>query len=135
MSAPATGCAAGHYPSRSSRCEGQGALPLDVAPGGVSQAGRLTAALEPTAAGSALSRTPLALLGIIAEQPSRYGPEQLAASVGEDRVGLAGWIIDPVIGGQADVDEEMAGDGIARLCKRGWSGPRRRGGWRRLTGA
>jgi hypothetical protein len=39
--------------------------------------------------------------------------------VGEDRVGLAGWIIDRVLGEEADVDEETARNEIAGLCKRG----------------
>jgi hypothetical protein len=109
----------GEYRSRSAVREGQGALPLDAAPGGVSQAEALTAAPEPEAAGGVLSETSLALLGIVAELPSRYGPEQLAASVGEDRVGLAGWIIDRVLGERADVDEETARHEIAGLCERG----------------
>lgn len=109
----------GDYRSRSAIREGQGALPLDAAPGGASQAEAPTAAPEPEAAAGVLSETSLALLGIIAELPSRYGPEQLAASVGEDRVGLAGWIIDRVLGEQADVDEETARNEIAGLCERG----------------
>jgi hypothetical protein len=112
----------GDYRSRSAIREGQGALPLDAAPGAVSPAEPPAAAVEPGAAGGVLSKTSLALLGIIAELPSRYGPEQLAASVGEDRVGLAGWIIDRVIGEQADVDEETAMNEIAGLCERGLVG-------------
>jgi hypothetical protein len=108
----------GDYRSRGAVREGQGALPLDAAPRGESQA-EAPAATEPEAAGGVLSETSLALLGIIAELPSRYGPEQLAASVGEDRVGLAGWIIDGVLGEQADVDEETARNEIAGLCERG----------------
>lgn len=34
----------------------------------------------------------VALLGIITELPTRYHPDGLAASVGSERVGLAGWI-------------------------------------------
>jgi hypothetical protein len=59
---------------------------------------------------------PLTLLGVIAELPSRYGPERLAASVGEDRVGLAGWVVDRVLGSEAEVDEDAARDAIASLC-------------------
>lgn len=58
----------------------------------------------------------LALLGIITELPSRYHPEQLAASVGGERVGLAGWIIDQVVGREADIDESVAREEIAGLC-------------------
>lgn len=53
---------------------------------------------------------------MIAELPSRYGPERLAASVGEDRVGLAGWVVDRVLGSEAEVDEDAARDAIASLC-------------------
>jgi len=66
-----------------------------------------------------LSGAALALLGIVAELPSRYYPEQLAASVGGDRVGLAGWIVDRVLGRDADVDESLAKEEIAGLCRLG----------------
>lgn len=108
----------GDYRSRSTIREGQGALPLDAAPPAVEQA-EAPAPAAPAPVRGPLSETSLALLGIIAELPSRYGPEQLAVSVGEDRVGLAGWIIDRVLGEQADVDEETAREEIAGLCERG----------------
>lgn len=66
-----------------------------------------------------LSDVALALLGIVTELPSRYYPEQLAASVGGDRVGLAGWIIDQMLGREADVDESVAKEEIAGLCRMG----------------
>ncbi len=65
-----------------------------------------------------LSRTALALLGIVSELNGRYSPEQLAASVGSERVGLAGWIIDRMIGGETDIDEGSARLEIAALCER-----------------
>ena len=65
---------------------------------------------------SGLKGIPLALLGVIAELPSRYGPERLAASAGDDRVGLAGWVIDRVLGREAEVDVDAARDAIAHLC-------------------
>ena len=58
-----------------------------------------------------------ALLGIVVELSGRYSPEQLAASVGSDRVGLAGWIVDRMIGSQADIEEGIAREEIARLCE------------------
>ncbi|MBX3279714.1 MAG: ribonuclease D [Acidobacteria bacterium] len=64
--------------------------------------------------------TGLALLGIVYELGGRYSPEQLAASVGPERVGLAGWIIDRALGRDADLDEGTARDEIARLCEQGW---------------
>jgi hypothetical protein len=61
----------------------------------------------------------LALLGIITELPSRYHPDQLSVSVGSERVGLAGWIIDRTLGSDADLDEATAKLEIADLCERG----------------
>lgn len=60
----------------------------------------------------------LALLGIVSKLPGRYGPEQLAVSVGADRVGLAGWIVDRTLGGAADFDETEARMEIANLFER-----------------
>jgi hypothetical protein len=60
-----------------------------------------------------------ALLGIVAELAGRYSPEALAVSVGRDRVGLAGWIIDGALGAEADFDEGAARDAIARLISGG----------------
>ncbi|HEX9928924.1 MAG TPA: hypothetical protein VGB02_10345 [Pyrinomonadaceae bacterium] len=66
-----------------------------------------------------LSESSLALLGVIAELPSRYYPEQLAVSVGsEQRVGIAGWIVDKTLGRDADLDEETAKLEIADLLER-----------------
>jgi hypothetical protein len=109
----------GDYRLRAEAADAQAALPLSSQP---ASAGRLE---EPahadalTAAGEDLSASSLALLGIIAELPTRYGPDHLAASVGEDRVGLAGWIIDRVLGEEADLDESSAKMEIAELCRRG----------------
>ena len=65
-----------------------------------------------------LSVSSIALLGIITELPTRYHPDGLAASVGSERVGLAGWIVDRILGADADLDEESAKFGIADLCER-----------------
>ncbi len=62
-----------------------------------------------------LDSTAFALLGIIAELSGRYSPEQLAASVGAERVGLAGWIIDRILGIDADIDENNTKQLIAAL--------------------
>lgn len=59
-----------------------------------------------------------ALLGIITELPARYGPEQLAVSVGTHRIGLAGWIVDKTLGEETDFDEENSKLVIADLCER-----------------
>jgi hypothetical protein len=65
-----------------------------------------------------LSDSSIALLGIVTELPTRYHPDQLAASVGSERIGLAGWIVDRVLGSDTDLDEESAKLGIADLCRR-----------------
>lgn len=65
-----------------------------------------------------LHASSVALLGIIAQLPGRYHPDQLAVSVGSERVGLAGWIVDRILGSEADLDEESARLGIADLCER-----------------
>ena len=57
-------------------------------------------------------------MGIIAELPTRYHPDGLAVSVGSERVGLAGWIVDRIVEADADLDEESAKLGIADLCER-----------------
>lgn len=67
-----------------------------------------------------LNVSALALLGIVCELSGRYSPEQLAASVGSERVGLAGWIVDRALGSEADIDEGTARGEIARLCEEGW---------------
>jgi hypothetical protein len=65
-----------------------------------------------------LAQTSLALLGIVTELSGRYSPEQLAASVGSERVGLAGWIIDRTLGTGADLDENTVKQALAELCER-----------------
>ncbi len=71
------------------------------------------------AANAEVSASSLALLGIITELESRYSPEGLAASVDSERVGLAGWIIDRVLGKDMDIDESTAKLEIAEMCQRG----------------
>ncbi len=70
-------------------------------------------------AAAGLSAPALALLGIVTELGGRYSPERLAASVGSERVGLAGWIIDQVLGSETDMEEETAKLEIAGLCEGG----------------
>ncbi len=64
-----------------------------------------------------LQKAGLALLGVVSELGGRYSPEQLAISVGSERIGLAGWIIDRVLGTEADIDEANAKAAIAELCE------------------
>lgn len=108
----------GDYRLRAEVAEKQTALPLDASPPAVpSEKPRATDKRPPS--NVELSAAGLALLGIITELPSRYYPEQLAASTGEDRVGLAGWIIDRILGEDADLDEATAKLEIAGLCESG----------------
>jgi len=66
-----------------------------------------------------LPASEIALLGIITELPTRYHPEGLAASVAaNERVGLAGWIIDRTLGADADLDEDAVKLAVADLCER-----------------
>jgi hypothetical protein len=71
------------------------------------------------AATEGLNTSTIALLGVVTELTGRYSPERLAVSAGSERVGLAGWIIDQVLGREADLDEETAKLGIAELLERG----------------
>ena len=75
------------------------------------------AAAEQLPADQPLELPTLALLGVIAELPSRYYPEQLAASVGvRERAGLTGWILDQMLGADAEVDEATVKLAIGELC-------------------
>lgn len=66
---------------------------------------------------TALTNLSAALLGIIADLPTRYSPDSLAASLGLDRIGLAGWIIDRRLGAETEFDEETIKLAIADLCE------------------
>jgi hypothetical protein len=109
----------GDYRLRAAVADEQADLPLSASSPRAGQVEKPAHLSPPVPAWGDLSAASLALLGIIAELPSRYGPEQLAASVGEDRVGLAGWVIDRVLGEEADFDESSAKVEIAELCRRG----------------
>jgi hypothetical protein len=109
----------GDYRLRAAVADEQAALPLGSCYPPAGQVEKPARADRRASEGADLSAASLALLGIVSELPSRYGPEQLAASVGEDRVGLAGWIIDRVLGEDSDLDESSAKIEIARLCQRG----------------
>ncbi len=109
----------GDYRLRAEIADEQGNLPLDDSlPHAVQIENRIPLDQRPLARAE-LSDSSLALLGIITELPSRYSPERLAVSVGDERVGLAGWIIDRLLGENADLDESSAKIKIAELCQRG----------------
>lgn len=89
-------------------------LPLDNSL--VSRQGReITPKNEITQSKFNLTAETTTILGIIAELPSRYSPDGLAGSVGAERVGLAGWIIDKPIGVNAEPDEETVKLAITEL--------------------
>jgi hypothetical protein len=109
----------GEYRRKSAMDSSQGFLPLDEA---------LSVAIPPPPASAKetgqslpmdkLSAVAAALLGIVTELPSRYNPEQLSVSLGqESRVGLAGWIVDNRLGRDAELDEETVRMTIAGLCE------------------
>lgn len=114
----------GEYRLKPPAVSTQNLLPLDDLP-----ADRLPAEIEthtaadplPAENSSSNSNLPdvaIALLGIIMELPTRYSPDALAASLGAERVGLAGWIIDQRLGKDAEPDEEAVKMAINSLCER-----------------
>lgn len=110
----------GDYRLRLSVESAQNPLPLDNAP----TRSEPTAIIPPTAAAEPFAKTALpdvttAILGIVAELPNRYHPDGLAASIGAERVGLAGWIIDQRLGLEAEPDEETVKLAISDLCESG----------------
>ncbi len=72
-------------------------------------------------AGSAgdLSQLALALLGIVIELDGRYSPEHLSASVGAERVGMAGWMIDRFLGPDHEVEDDDVRQAVEGLCRSG----------------
>jgi len=99
----------------------QSSLPLgDVAARGTDLSETPTVPESEASADVGLNAPALALLGVVSELPGRYSPDRLAVSTGsEDRVGLAGWIIDRLLGADADIDEDTAKIELAALCERG----------------
>ena len=61
----------------------------------------------------------LALLGVVTHLSGRYSPERLAVSSGSERVGIAGWIIDRLLGAGTDLDVDTIKLEVAELCERG----------------
>lgn len=95
----------------------QAALPLSDGALRINAGGNLAESVQPFSGD--LSLVSLALLGIVAELSGRYSPEQLAVSVGSERVGMAGWIVDSILPGEEEIDEATARQGIAALNERG----------------
>ncbi len=92
----------------------QNILPLEISPADVSPI------VESSSSTVELSEEAYALLGIIAELPTRYSTDSLTASIGsEERVGLAGWIIDRRLGADAEPDDEAVKLAINILSEQG----------------
>ena len=109
----------GDYELRKQVENRQESLPLSVVPSWPSASEEAAINQAVASTDTKLSAAGMALLGIVTELSGRYGPEQLAVSVGSERVGLAGWIIDQALGTAADIDEGSARLEIAALCERG----------------
>ena len=112
----------GNFQLKDTRHSEQAALPLiefpesDISP--ISQDVKSVVEEKSSLQKTDLPPSSVALLGIITELPSRYHPDQLTVSVGTERVGLAGWIVDRILGSDVDFDEEAAKLGILDLCER-----------------
>lgn len=109
-----------NYQLREITQSAQTSLPLDEAARpaqGLVEKPQVTGAEASVAEG--LSASGLALLGVVTELAGRYSPDRLVVSAGSERVGLAGWIIDRVLGAETDIDEDAAKILIAELIERG----------------
>jgi hypothetical protein len=110
----------------SARYQLREALPSTQTSLPLSDAERLTPALSATpqvagataAASARLEAPATALLGVVTELPGRYSPERLAVSADSERVGLAGWIMDQVLGREVDLDEDTVKLCIGELLER-----------------
>lgn len=109
----------GSYQLRDSDQPRQTSLPLSDAPQVTPSLREIPAvAASETSATEGLQSPAIALLGVVTEMSGRYSPERLAVSVDSNRVGLAGWIIDQVLGSEMDIDEASAKFEMAELCER-----------------
>ncbi len=106
----------GKYSLKSLRNSAQSLLPLnDPLLPIESSTSSIAQTVETISSETELPAEAVALLGIITELPSRYSPNGLAASVGSERGGLAGWIIDQRLGVNAEPDEETVKLAISYL--------------------
>jgi len=109
----------GAYLLKSLRNSTQNLLPLDDLPLPIeSSTSSIAQTVENISSETEIPVEAIALLGVITELPSRYSPDGLAASVGSERVGLAGWIIDQRLGVNAEPDEETVKLVISHLAER-----------------
>lgn len=101
----------------------QGLLPLDnsqlVEPIESSVVSKDSKVSKNNLAENELNAVASSILGIVTKLPLRYSPDRLSVSLGADRVGIAGWIVDKRLGRDAELDEETIKIMIADLCERG----------------
>ncbi len=98
----------------------QNLLPLDAESVGIEpKTSRVLSSVEKPNQQPELTDEAVAILGIITELPSRYNLDGLAASIGSERVGLAGWIVDRRLGVNAELDDETVKIAISGLCESG----------------
>jgi len=109
----------GEYRSKPVVDSAQSLLPLNESPtsGDEHPSAQISPLVGKISPPMVLREESIALLGIIAELPTRYSPGALAASIGIGRVGLAGWIIDRRLGADAEPDEETVKLAIVDLCE------------------
>jgi hypothetical protein len=107
------------YQLRETTRSAQTSLPLSDAEhpaSGLSETTEVADAKATVAGG--LDAPATALLGVVTELAGRYSPERLAVSADSERVGLAGWIIDQVLGRETDLDEDTVKLVIGELIER-----------------
>lgn len=59
----------------------------------------------------------LAALGLVVKKPNYYSPTSLVVAIGNERSGLAGWIVNTLLGATAEVEDQDARHSIAALLK------------------
>ncbi len=62
----------------------------------------------------------LAALGLVVKKPNYYSPASLVVAIGKERSGLAGWIVNTLVGEQVEIEEREAQQIIAKFLTRGW---------------
>jgi hypothetical protein len=101
----------------------QGVLPLDNSPSAEPNKSSLVTKDDKVSVNglpeNELNVVASSILGIVTELPLRYSPNQLSVSLGADRVGIAGWIVDNRVGRDTELDEETVKIIISDLCERG----------------
>lgn len=61
----------------------------------------------------------LAALGLVVKKPHYYSPTGLIVAIGKERSGLAGWIINTILGEDAEIEAQEAQQAITGLLTQG----------------